>query len=989
MSALVSKRRRIVNAEDFDGFFHELHGVAPFAWQRRLARHIAEQGWPEVIDLPTSSGKTATLDIALFQILLETDKPPSERTAPHRIFFVVDRRLVVDEAFERARRIQDRLRQAYDSGTGLLAEAARRLLMINTDNEAEPLSVIRLRGGLPRERAFLRNPLQPAVVLSTVDQVGSRLLFRGYGVSENMRPIHAALISHDSLLIVDEAHLSRPFIETLESVKRYQGNAWAERLIGRPAKLVQMTATPFDPTTKAFKLANEDWDDPELSARLMASKKAELCTVKDNPEDPSETHDSLIELAEVKARSLMAETKKLIPAPVIGIVLNRVGTARNIFDRLSGSEEHDAILLTGRIRAYERDQLVKEYLPRIKANRLPGANTRPLYVVATQTVEAGADIDFDALLTELASIDALRQRFGRLNRLGRHKDARAAIIAVKPGRREQVDPVYGDALRKTFEWLEKQSSTKRGKRATTSQPTVIDFGIKAMHRRMGKVGNLTELFAPSYEPPVLMPAHVDMFVQTSPPPPAINPDVSAYLHGVNTEPEDVQIIWRSDLSDSLGLKDQNRAISTLNILPPVGLEALGVPVYAARTLLEGNDAQDIADVEGVSVNEESDRRRSTGRCAVRWLGADKSVVITADQVKPGDTIVVPTSYGGCDRFGWNLSFKGSVADSADVVISQQRGKRLLRVHPNLLPRWFEPDAGIGQLARATELLAQTLTRSDQEVLSEVCEELIEQLLALSGLNPWIRESLSVLRLNRRETIYPSESDPTGIFLIERRNVEPEFTDDDDASSLTREVVLENHCRGVSNLARSFAVHAGMDDDITKDVALAALLHDLGKADPRFQALLRGGIRRGAQGTENLLAKSSLPAHDLNALRAAIRQAGYPQGARHEGYSLAIALRNNELLDKAVDRELVLYLLATHHGRGRPLFPAVQDEGIRKLEFEFAGVHVRFAGTHDLEQLDQGWAERFWSLNRKYGYWGLTYLEALVRLADHRQSERGE
>jgi hypothetical protein len=55
---------------------------------------VATNGWPEALDLPTASGKTAATDIALFHLALGADKGP-DRKAPVRIAFVVDRRLVV------------------------------------------------------------------------------------------------------------------------------------------------------------------------------------------------------------------------------------------------------------------------------------------------------------------------------------------------------------------------------------------------------------------------------------------------------------------------------------------------------------------------------------------------------------------------------------------------------------------------------------------------------------------------------------------------------------------------------------------------------------------------------------------------------------------------------------------------------------------------------------------------------------------------------
>ena len=171
-----------LNSRDFTTFFKDIHGYEPFPWQRRLTEKVVDRGtWPKVIDLPAGAGKTAVLDTAVFAMAARP------ATSPRRVVFVIDRRIVVDQVCKRARQIRCRIKAA---DTPVLKRVRDRL---RGSSDGELLGVAALRGGVPVDDDWTHRPDQPWVVVSTVDQFGSRLLFRGYGVTPRMRPIHAGL----------------------------------------------------------------------------------------------------------------------------------------------------------------------------------------------------------------------------------------------------------------------------------------------------------------------------------------------------------------------------------------------------------------------------------------------------------------------------------------------------------------------------------------------------------------------------------------------------------------------------------------------------------------------------------------------------------------------------------------------------------------------------------------------------------------------------
>jgi CRISPR-associated endonuclease/helicase Cas3 len=245
----------------------------------------------------------------------------------------------------------------------------------------------------------------------------------------------------------------------------------------------------------------------------------------------------------------------------------------------------------------------------------------------------------------------------------------------------------------------------------------------------------------------------------------------------------------------------------------------------------------------------------------------------------------------------------------------------------------------------------------------------------------------------RKVLVPEDTFEDGVELT---------TDDDDSFHAGREVSLSEHSADVETFAREYATRCGLGTWLAEHLALAAWLHDIGKADRRFQLMLRGGSVIEFFKDETRWAKSAMPPGAHKAQRIAQQKSFYPHGARHEVQSLAMLDEQLTVLKerlktidaaKEPDLDLVLHLVASHHGNCRPFAPAVIDEDpvdvmLTKHESTTFGT-LDFAATtsnNGLHRLDSPLGDRFWGLVAKYGWQELCWIEAILRLADHRASE---
>ena len=558
------------------------------------------------------------------------------------------------------------------------------------------------------------------------------------------------------------------------------------------------------------------------------------------------------------------------------LVANTVSTALDWFVKVTkataahnrSGPDRRTFLITGQMRPVDRQRIIEAVEKRLDARD-------PTLVVATQCIEAGVDWDFDAMISECASWDALVQRMGRVNRRGERDDAECVVLQAQkttkdPETEERLCPIYGRYEIETASWLAAVSPVRCPSGAMPQAPPAC--------------------VRPPESAPLLIPEYLDLWSQTRADGPAY--DVSVFLHGVQQD-RSVQVVWR-DLD--LGM-DRNCLESLLKALPPSSREAATVPIPKLREWL-------------------------LGREVVR-LGVEIAVE-TVDNIGVGTTVVVPIAYGGIGPHG---TFDGSGETVRDVSAIA------LREHRGIEFRFHEAPA----------------VEEDEPIEDQVRSWITED-EARSDLHGWDWVDAG------RRWLFVSEL--------------PTEPDDDGPTFQSRQVSLESHLNGVEARARSIADRLGLPE-MAADLALAARLHDLGKLDDRFQRLL--GRRQDAAP----LAQSG---HSWAERRRRAAMSDYPSGERHEALSVELMIRHR-LHEGANNSKLVEHLVASHHGWARPFIRAAS--GFARIDDSL------FRHTFD-EELAHAEAERapsrFRTMQQSFGWLGLAWLEAIVRLSDHRQVE---
>ncbi len=853
-----------MNEQEYSAIFEALTGNKPFPWQWDLYDSWFSKGKiPPSCNLPTGLGKTSVIAVWLIALAFHPDK------MPRRLVYVVNRRTVVDQTTDEVEKYRDRLH--------LCPELAEALLAINSPEPTipfrpMPLALSTLRGQFADNRDWSADPSRPAVICGTVDMIGSRLLFSGYGIGMKSKPLHAGFLGQDALLVHDEAHLEPAFQTLITSIECEQRggqlNDMGVCVIDpkrtpdfRTFRVMELTATSRG-GGEAFGLSDDDKANVTVQQRVNAKKAIQLHELRDKNKLAEQVTELALRFKD-SGRAIL-------------VFVRTVEDVLKVRDKLpKGTVE----TLTGTMRGLERDGLIerdvfKRFLP-----KPPADATGTVYLVCTSAGEVGVNISADHLVCDLSTFESMAQRFGRVNRFGAFDPCEVHVVFPTEWK---ADDQYDERRKLTLGLLRRLNGS--------GSPTALGE-LPPADRQAA--------FAPT---PTILPATDILFdawaLTTIKDKLPGRPKVEPYLHGITDwQPPETHVGWRTEVAEITG--DLAKKYKPKELLDAYSLrphELLREPSYRAfahfvamAKRLAGKDVpvwlvDDDGSVEILTLKELADKD-------------DK------DRIN-GMTVLLPPSAGGLSGGMLDGTAKEEADDVADEWFVKGRDGKRVRQRKRL--RDIDPDSD-SETEEMHELLTIQFPGADED----------------AGEKTW--EWLAVA----------NEGD----------------------KSAKKPVTWAVHVGDVVARTKAIVANLPLSDELKKVVVTAAEFHDHGKLRKLFQRVL------GNSNPNVLLAKSGKKGGRVE------------EKYRHEFGSLVDVevgklLDSVELLD-GDGKELVLHLIAAHHGRARPHFPANEafdPEPKGKTEREIAAIAAQVP-------------RRFAKLQRKYGRWGLAYLESLLRAAD--------
>lgn len=936
-----------------DGLLEKALGLAEgetaFPWQEELLRRFLKGVIPPALDIPTGLGKTAVMAIWLVA-------RAGGAKLPKRLVYVVDRRAVVDQATE----VAIALRELVDRDPAWKARLGLE------GNRSLPIST--LRGQYVDNREWLEDPSSPAIVIGTVDMIGSRLFFEGYGVSRKMRPYHAGLLGADTLVVLDEAHLVPPFERLLQSI--IEGDAdfrprdeALDRVVPR-FKLLSLSATGRAVGSDSLGLADADLNHPVLTQRLGATKRLVM-----KPISSTDDKDTAVNVADQNRErkwslsdALASEAWELAGK---GVCKTRVlvfcnsrevaGKARDTVEKLAKGDKNAGTapgmtqteLFVGGRRVFEREQ-AKERLAAL--GFVAGSDAVldwPTFLFATSAAEVGVDLDADHMVCDLVAWERMIQRLGRVNRRGGDNRVATVVVVVepepKPNNKKVQDAIdkknRGEDLEererklvdsfdaRVRQWKNYQAPFEhlsRSNGAFDASPGAL----RNLRERAELDKTLKELLddATSPEPlrPALTRALVEAWSMTSLKDHTGRPMIDPWLRGwIDGDPQ-TAVVWRTYLPVRSGPKEPTKG---------------EIEAFFEAALPHTSE---ILETETFRV--------------VQWL-EERAAAVRKQAEERQDPTTHPLSSALDEVVAFVLSRAGDLRCSLrleDLTSTEEdsRSEQRKHLHKTLDGATLVVDARLGGLLRVGLLdekedsLPQTAD-DGQEWLGEHvtgfrirCVDVGEVVVPDSSWRERLRFASDV----------SEEGEPRRWLLVEKWRHEA-ATEEDRSSAHPQ--LLNEHQSWAEERARILARRLRLDDQYVEMLAVAACLHDEGKRVRRWQRAFNAP-------PDGLYAKTKGP------INYALLD-----GHRHELGSIPFAESNDALKSLPEEvRDLALHLIASHHGFGRPIIGTRGCAGTPPSVVEMRARDV---------------ALRFARLQRRWGPWGLAWWESLLRAVDQQVS----